>query len=191
MFGSYSEGAPGPDGIFFCHVFWDIIKYDLCRLFDAWYRGDLNIFRLNFATITLIPKESNARSMNKFRPISLHNYCFKIFTKVLTNRLPLIISRLIFQHHFAFVRGRFILENVVTAHEIIHSVHSSGQKGLVFKIDYEKAYDKVCLDFLYEILSLRGFIDKWIGWIRKLTQGGYVGIKILGEESGYLPLVKG
>jgi hypothetical protein len=36
------------------------------------------------------------------------------------------------------------------------------KKGLVFKIDYEKAYDRVNLDFLYEILQLRGFGDKII-----------------------------
>ena len=43
----------------------------------------------------------------------------------------------------------------MTAHEVIHDVHSRKEKGLVHKIDYEKAYDKVNLDFLYEILELR------------------------------------
>jgi hypothetical protein len=58
----------------------------------------------------------------------------------LTNRLGRIIDRLISCHQFAFIRGRFILESVVTAHEIIHEVHRKGDKGLVLKIDYEKAY---------------------------------------------------
>lgn len=65
--------------------------------------------------------------MNKFRPISLLNCCFKIFTQVLTNRLALIIGRLISDFQSAFVRGRYILESVVTAHEIVHVVHSFGQ----------------------------------------------------------------
>jgi hypothetical protein len=43
----------------------------------------------------------------------------------------------------AFVKGRYILASVVSAHEIIHEAVKGGQKGLVFKIDYEKAYDRV------------------------------------------------
>jgi hypothetical protein len=98
--------------------------------------------------------------MKKFRPISLLNCSFKIFTKVLTNRIARILNRLISFQQSAFIKGRFILESVVTAHEIIHEVHSKKDQGLVFKIDYEKAYDRVNLDFLYEILVSMGFWPK-------------------------------
>ena len=40
----------------FFQTFWDIIKEDLMAMFEAWYDHDLDIFRLNFAMITLIPK---------------------------------------------------------------------------------------------------------------------------------------
>lgn len=63
----------------FFQAFWEIIKGDLIRMFDKWFIGDLDIFRLNFAMLTLIPKANDARTMNKFRPISLLNCCFKIF----------------------------------------------------------------------------------------------------------------
>jgi hypothetical protein len=160
--GSYADGAPGHDGLsfMFYQCFWDIIKYDLINLFEDWFEGDLDIFRLNFAMITLIPKENDAREMKKFRPISLLNCSFKIFTKVLTNRIAKILNRRISFQQSAFIKGRFILESVVTAHEIIHEVHSKKSQGLVFKIDYEKAYDRVNLDFLYEILVGRGFGPK-------------------------------
>jgi hypothetical protein len=150
VFGSYADGAPGPDGIpfMFYQKFWDVIKLDLINMFNAWFDDNLDLYRLNFAMITLIPKENEARSMKKFRPISLLNCSFKIFTKVLTNRLAKIIDRLISYHQSAFIRGRFILESVVTAHEVIHEVHKNKDKGLVLKLDYEK----VNLDFLYEVL---------------------------------------
>lgn len=149
VFDSYSDGAPGPDGLpfMFFQSFWDVLKNDLMDMFQHWYDQGIDIFRLNFAMITLIPKENDARNMKNFRPISLLNCCFKIFTKVLTNSLALIIGRLISERQFAFVRGRYILESIVTAHEVIHSVKTSGQKGLVLKIDNEKAYDKVNLGF--------------------------------------------
>lgn len=120
----------------FFQVFWGVVKDDLVKMFNAWFDGELDLFRLNFAMITLIPKENEAKTMNKFTPISLLNCCFKIFTKVLTNRLVMNIGRLISEFQSAFVRGRYILESVVTAHEIVHAVHSSERQGLVFKIDY-------------------------------------------------------
>jgi hypothetical protein len=40
---------------------------------------------------------------------------------------------------------------------VVHSIHKSKESGVVLKLDYEKAYDKVNFDFLLEILRLRGF----------------------------------
>jgi hypothetical protein len=41
------------------------------------------------------------------------------------------------------VKGRYILESVVSAREIIQDDVKSGQKGLVLKLDNEKAYDRI------------------------------------------------
>jgi hypothetical protein len=193
VFSSYADGAPGPDGLSFMfnQTFWEVVKKDLMDMFNAWHEDKLDLFRLNFAMITLIPKENEARSMRKFRPISLLNCSFKIFTKVLTNRLARIINRLISFHQSAFIRGRYILESVVTAHEIIHEVHRKKDQGLVFKIDYEKAYDKVNLEFLFEVLELRGFSPVFIRMIKQVTQGGSVGVKVNDEESNFFLTGKG
>jgi hypothetical protein len=193
VFGSYADGAPGPDGLsfMFYQTYWDIVKKYLIDMFNDWYNEHLDLYRLNFAMITLIPKENEARSMKKFRPISLLNCFFKIFTKVLTNRLARIINRLISYHQSAFIRGRYILESVVTAHEIIHDVHRKKEQGLVFKIDYEKAYDKVNPDFIFEVLQLRGFSPVFIRMIKQITLGGSVGVKVNDVESDFFLTGKG
>lgn len=141
--------------------------------------------------ITLIPKEPDASSMKKFRPISLLNCSFKIFTKVLTNRLAKVLQRLIARNQSAFLKGRYILESVVTTHEVLHSIHSSKRQGLVLKLDYEKALDKVNLDFLDELLKARGFGEKWIQWIHQVTHGGSVGVKVNNMESDFFLTGKG
>jgi hypothetical protein len=48
----------------------------------------------------------------------------------------------------------------------MHEVHKKKEQGLVFKIDYEKAYDKVNLDFLREVLELRGFSSTFVRLIK-------------------------
>ena len=93
VFSCYSDGTPGPDGVsfMFYQKFWGIVKNDLLAMFNDFHQGKLDLHKINFALITLIPKEEGARSMMKFRPISLINCSFKIFSKALTLRLGKII----------------------------------------------------------------------------------------------------
>lgn len=51
----------------------------MISLFDDLHKGNLDLFRLNFARITLIPKVADARGMKNFRPISLINCSFTNF----------------------------------------------------------------------------------------------------------------
>jgi hypothetical protein len=95
--------------------------YGLVKCFN---RGELNITRLNYAKIILISEDEGDNNLKKFRPISLINYNFKIFAKALNNRLEKISDRLLVPNQTAFVKRRYILESVVSAHEIIH--HSQG-----------------------------------------------------------------
>jgi hypothetical protein len=68
-------------------------------------KGEVNLARLNFARINLIPKEEGVNSLKKFRLISLINCSFKIFAKALNNRLVRICDRLLAPNQTAFVRG--------------------------------------------------------------------------------------
>jgi hypothetical protein len=167
------------------------VKVDLFEMFKGFHQGKLDLYKLNFALITVIPKEKDARTMNKFSPISLLNCSYKIFTKVLTNRISNVADRLVASNQTTFIKGRYILESVVTTHETIHSVHQSKQQGFILKLDYEKAYDKVNWEFLLEVLKKRGFGDKWLMWIRKILFRGSVGVTINNSEGHFFQIGKG
>jgi hypothetical protein len=65
------------------------------RLIVEFQNGSLDLFRLNFVMLTLIPKVENVVDMKNFRPISLLNCSFKIFSELLTIRLEGVCQRLI------------------------------------------------------------------------------------------------
>jgi len=152
---------------------------------------NVNIAMLNYVMLTLIPKEAEATELRKFRPIALINCSFKIISKALNNWLIRICDRLISSHQTAFIEGRYILESVVAAHEIIHEVVKKKEAGLILKLDYEKAYDNVNWDFLEEVLISRGFGVKCTNWIKKITKGGSMCIRLNDENSGYFLAGKG
>jgi hypothetical protein len=78
VFSSYFDGAPGPDGLsfMFYQKFWDLVKKNIFALFSDLQKGKLDLYRLNFVVLSLIPKEPDASTMKKFRPISLLNFIF-------------------------------------------------------------------------------------------------------------------
>lgn len=109
----------------------------------------------------------------------------------MTNRVSPFGQRLLSPCQSAFVQGRFIVESVVMAHEAIHEVHSSGRHGVVLKLDYEKAYDRVNWDFLVEMLTSRGFGNKWIGWILSILQESSFCVRINDTNGPYFVWGKG
>ena len=74
--------------------------------------GQLQLFQLNFGTITLLPKETEVVHIELFRPICLLNVSFKIFTKVGTNMLTQIAHSVVQPSQTAFMPDRNILEGV-------------------------------------------------------------------------------
>ena len=112
-------------------------------MFHDFFAGHLQLLHLNFGTITLLPKKVEAIRIEQFRPICLLNVSFKIFTKVATNRLTQIAHLVVQPTQTAFMPGRHILEGVVVLHEMIHEIRTKKLDGVIFKVDFEKAYDKV------------------------------------------------
>jgi hypothetical protein len=159
--------APGPDGFpaEFYQVFWSLIKDDLMAMFRDFHASNLPIFSLNFGILMLLPKEQEARKIQQYRPICMLNVSFKIFTKVLANKLSTVACKIIRPSQIAFLPGRYILEGVVILHETIHELRRKKQKGLYLKLYFEKAYDKVNWNFLQQVLRLKGFSEKWCKWM--------------------------
>ena len=185
--------APGPDGFpaEFYQAFWDLIKDDLMAMFVEFHNGTLPLYSLNFGIITLLPKKDNAVQIQQYRPICLLNVSFKIFTKVATIRVNSVADNIISPSQTAFMRAQNILEGVVILHETVHELHRKNQSGVIFKIDFEKAYDKVRWNFLFQTLRLKDFSHKWIEWIKSFISGRSVAINVNDEVGPYFQTKKG
>ena len=75
--------------------------------------------------------------------------------------------------------------------EIMHHTHVKKQVGVILKLDFEKAYDKVNWNFLLGCHKAKGFNDMWCSWIRKILHNGTISVKINNQVASYFQSAKG
>lgn len=81
--------APGPDGFsaLFYQNQWSTVKGSLISFFSRHFTKESSINVVNEALISLIPKTPYPENITQFRPTSLCNVNYKIFTKILVQRI--------------------------------------------------------------------------------------------------------
>jgi hypothetical protein len=137
--------APGPDHmpVEFYQSCWEIIREDIMDMIHEFWKNELDIDRLNYGVITLIPKIKEASKIQQYRPICLLNVSYKIITKALMLRFEECVSRIINKSQNAFLKGRNIMDGVLSLHEILHETKRKKREGVFLKLDFEKAYDRI------------------------------------------------
>lgn len=123
---------------------------------------------LNSTILALIPKKNEAQEMRDYRPISCCNVLYKVISKLIANRLKVILPKFIADNQSTFIKERLLMENVLLATELVKDYHKdSVSPRCVMKIDISKAFDSVQWKFLINTLRALGLPEKFIHWITR------------------------
>ncbi|RVW27506.1 LINE-1 reverse transcriptase-like [Vitis vinifera] len=187
------DKAPGPDGftMAFWQDCWDVVKEEVMELFKEFFEYGSFAKSLNTTFLTLIPKKGGADDLGDFRPISLLGSLYKLLAKVLANRLKKVLDRVVSVDQNAFVRGRQILDASLVANEVIDYWYKRKEKGLICKLDIEKAYNSINWNFLMKVLRKMGFGSRWEEWMRWCISTAKFSILINGVPAGFFSNSKG
>jgi hypothetical protein len=107
----YPTKAPGPDG-FPAHLFqryWDLCGEEVTRAVLKILNGEDSPEVINKTFIVLIPKVAQPEEIGN-SSLSLCNVIYKIASKVLANRLKVILPDIISEEQYVFVPGRLITD---------------------------------------------------------------------------------
>lgn len=102
-----------------------------------------------------------------YRPISLCKVAYKLISKILAERPKPWLKGIISENQYAFIPARLITDNVLIAHELLHSLQTNKLKTpcMAMKLDIAKAFDKIEWKFIEQMMRRSGFADQWCMWV--------------------------
>ena len=190
--------APGPDQIetTFYKDFQKGMVPILLATFNAFMHGMPIINEMKSANIFPLKKEGDNPIWNKYRPISLLNSDYKIFSKIMANRLKTILPSIIHDDQNGFVSNRR-LENAIHVMQAILSKQymKTNEKvedmGVIVLMDLAKAYDSLERSFLYYVLHLFDFPESYIKIIRLIHANTTAKFLVNGFSSYTINITRG
>ena len=175
--------APGPDGMspIFHKPFRHIVGDDVTSIVLNALNSGIVHESLNSTFISLIP-------------INLCNVIYKLISKMLVNRLKLVLPNIVSDSQSAFLSGRLITDNMLVAFETLHYLKrkTQGKLGyMALKLDMSKAYDRVEWIFLEKVMKHLRFADNLIKIIMSCMSSVSYVVLLNGQPMGNIKPTKG
>jgi len=130
--------------------------------------------------------------MGQFRQIALANFKFKVISKILADRLAVLMPHIISKEQRGFIKGRNIKDCIFLASEAINLLDKKAFGGnIAFKIDIAKAFDTLDWSFLLKVLNSFGFNSKLCGWIQAILESAKLSVAINGKQHEFFSFSRG
>ena len=163
--------SPGKDGI--PSEIWkgggDILEERLHRLMKIiWTEENIPVSWREGIIIPIHKKDDKLECAN-YRGISLLSTAYKVFTKILYNRMEVYMEHIVGEYQCGFRRGRSTTDQVFIIRQLIEKYWEYDREQLHLFIDFKQAYDRVNRTSLWKIMEELGIPHKYI----RLTRACY------------------
>ena len=118
----------------------------------------------------MLYKKGDRCDPRNYRSITLLNTDYKIFTRVLANRMKTVVHEFVSECQKGFVPDVFIAEATALLKlvEAYTNEDDTDRKGILLFLDMEKAFDRVSYEFTLAGLKAFGFGKRFRGWIKMM-----------------------
>lgn len=190
-----SGSCPGPSGVpyeFFKSLgsltlgefcFTDILTMWLTLLVEFDKYGVTIPTKYAKGEIRIMHKKGDALDLANYRPLSMTEALYKLFTGVLNNRLVPAFVPIIGKHQTGFMPGRQIVDNVKLAQVMIDAARIRGEPLYIAFLDQEKAYDKVDHEYLWKVLKKHGLPNAMVQCIKGIYDKSRSTVVVNGFQS--------
>ncbi|CAI5985342.1 unnamed protein product [Closterium sp. NIES-65] len=105
-----------------------------------------------------------------YRPITLLNFTYKVLAKVMAGRMKRVLHQVISPEQYGFIPGRRLSDAVAMVADVIDMGKNDNEDWYMLLVDFQKSFDSVSRDFLFEVLRNMGFPERFVKWIEGLHE---------------------
>ena len=185
--------TPGGDGMTleFLRKFWKELVTPLHKmLMESVIRGKLNPTGRHALLNLILKKGCDEFELRNWRAISLLNYDYKIWSKVIANRLE-EATHLIGKEQTGFIKGRSLFTNIKKTMEIVGHAKRQNNPGIIIIIDFEKCFDRIEYASIEGVFKFFGFGNGFINMLFLLFRDFKMRTQSNGFTSRYFSKTRG
>ena len=120
----------------------------LLKVYNEIENNDLHNDNFVLGTMTLLYKKKDRQQIKNYRPITLTNTDYKIYTKTIADKLGKTAYRIIYPNQASFILGRNIHDHMRLTRSIVHYCETYEKNSYILSLDQKKAYNKIAHDYL-------------------------------------------
>jgi hypothetical protein len=176
-----SSGIDGLSPLWYKFFVSEISPY-LCDMYNSFINE--GVIPTHFGRIVgiVIPKNPKHISLNTTRFLSVYNVDYKLFSKILVTRLSPFLSHVLHPKQYGVPGAPPIYIILSQLRDLIrYTKLTPNSAQAIFTTDFTRAFDSVCLTYLYVILQELGFPPQFIKILRALFNSRLVSLKINGR----------
>ncbi|GJX51872.1 RNA-directed DNA polymerase, eukaryota, reverse transcriptase zinc-binding domain protein [Tanacetum coccineum] len=130
--------------------------------------------------------------LGRMMALFIANGCqYKIIGKILANRLSMVIGSCVSSKQSTFIKGRNILDGPLILNEVMAWYRKCKKQLMIFKVDFEKAFDSLSWDFLDLVIDKLSFSSKWRFWIQDCLRHARASILVNGSPTVEFEISRG
>ena len=118
--------------------------------------------------ITLFHKNGDKSVLGNWRPITLLCVDYKIFTKIIVNRIKPLLVKFISPEQFCSVSGRNILNCNIILRDLLNYATENNEQMAIISLDFKQAFDRVNIDFVFKTMDAVDFSKDFIKYVEGL-----------------------
>ncbi|CAI5928264.1 unnamed protein product [Closterium sp. NIES-65] len=162
--------SPGGDGLpkelFEAH--WDLLGSSFMAMVKDFEKSATLPVEIKEAVTILLHKKGERDQLNNYRPITLLNFSYKVLARVIADRMKAVLHQVISPEQCGFLPGKRLSDAVALVADMIDAAKNGNEDWFLLLVDFQKAFDSVSRDYLFQVLRRMGFSNRFVEWIEGL-----------------------
>ena len=163
----------------------------LTKMFNKIWSTNKNPTHFKSGVIVKIPKKGDLSNTNNWRGITLLSIPGKVLCGIIADRIRPAVDTILREEQAGFRANRSCADQIFSLRRLIEKMKYKRRVLLINYIDFEKAFDSLHRDTLWNILRDYGIPAKIVDIIKDLYEGSECCVQVGDEYTTWFRIITG